>query len=93
MKVDVTDSELGYVVTDVFDGVIDTIIKKNADYGDAWQKWGIFTPLVRINDKIMRVQTLSSGQQALIAEEKIEDTLVDIIAYCLLALLWLKHNK
>lgn len=65
---------------------------KNHDYGDAWQRYGIFTPLIRINDKILRIKTLVGGIQALIADEKIEDTLRDIIGYALLALLWLEEN-
>jgi len=87
----VTENNLTKIVKEksniVFERIIETILKKNADYGDAWQKYGIFTPLIRINDKILRVKTLSDGHDALVAEENIDDTLVDIIAYALLALL------
>jgi hypothetical protein len=72
--------------------VIELVIRKNHDYGGAWSRYGIFTPLIRINDKILRVKTLSSGEQALVADEKIEDTLKDIIGYALLALLYLEKN-
>jgi hypothetical protein len=90
----VVESKITPVVIDeLVDAIAITIINKNTDYGDAWQRWGIFTPLVRINDKIMRVQTLASGQRALVADEKIEDTLQDIVAYGLLALAWLNRNK
>lgn len=71
----------------IFEAIVDLVILKNHDYGDAWQRYGIYTPLIRINDKILRIATLSSGQQALVADEKIEDTLKDIIGYALLALL------
>ena len=73
--------------------IINTIMRKNADYGDAWQRYGIFTPLIRINDKILRVQTLSDGRKALVADEAIEDTLEDIVAYGLLALLKINAEK
>ena len=69
------------------------VVAKNHDYGSAWERYGIFTPLIRINDKILRVKTLSGGEQALVADEKIEDTLKDIIGYATLALLWLKENN
>jgi len=74
------------------DEVINVLLAKNADYGDAWQRYGIFTPLIRINDKILRVKTLSGGQQALVAGENIVDTITDIVGYGLLALLKMKNN-
>ena len=77
---------------DIAEEISKLVADKNHDYGDAWQRYGIFTPLIRINDKILRVKTLSSGEQALVADEKIEDTLRDIIGYAALALLWLKEN-
>jgi len=77
---------------DIAEEISKLVADKNHDYGDAWQRYGIFTPLIRINDKILRVKTLSSGEQALVADEKIEDTLKDIIGYAALALLWLKEN-
>jgi hypothetical protein len=72
--------------------IIKVLLAKNADYGDAWQRYGIFTPLIRINDKILRVKTLSGGQQAMVAGENIIDTITDIVGYGLLALLKLKQN-
>lgn len=75
------------------DGIIDMVMNKNHDYGDAWQRYGIFTPLIRLNDKLLRVENLSDGKPALVAEEYIGDTLRDIIGYCSLALLWLDDKK
>jgi len=72
--------------------IIDLVVAKNHDYGDAWQRYGIFTPLIRINDKILRVQTLSTGEQALVADENIADTLKDIVGYGMLALEFLRVN-
>ncbi len=73
--------------------IANLVERKNHDYGDAWQTYGIFTPLIRINDKILRVQTLTSGAQALVSDENIEDTLKDIVGYAMLALMWLQDNK
>jgi malate/lactate dehydrogenase len=72
--------------------IIKVLLAKNSDYGDAWQRFGIFTPLIRINDKILRVQTLSDGRTALVADETIIDTLTDIVGYGLLALLKLRQD-
>lgn len=77
----------------IVEPIIDTIIKKNADYGDAWQKYGIFTPLIRLNDKLLRVKTLSGGQKAMVFGESIKDTLLDIVAYGLLALLRMRFEE
>jgi hypothetical protein len=71
----------------IAEDIIDVVMKKNHDYGDAWQRYGIFTPLIRINDKLLRIKTLSLGEKALVADESILDTIKDIVAYGLLALL------
>ena len=89
MTDDITTSANLQLVGDRIAGMIED---KNKDYGDAWQRYGVFTPLIRINDKILRIETLSSGQQAMIADESIEDNLRDIVAYGLLALLYLNEN-
>lgn len=78
---------------DMVEDISDMVVSKNHDYGDAWQEYGIFTPLIRINDKILRVKTLSTGEHALVADEKIEDTLRDIIGYAALALMKLESDK
>lgn len=75
------------------DEISKLLIAKNHDYGNAWQRYGVFTPLIRINDKLLRVQTLVGGREALIADEKIEDTLKDIIGYATLCLMWLEHQE
>lgn len=86
-KVDVTKQAL----MDKFEAIADLIIKKNADYGDAWQRYGVFTPLIRINDKLLRIRTLADGRKAMVADEGMKDTITDIVAYgilCLLRLDW-----
>lgn len=76
-------------MTDLLERMIDTILRKNADYGNAWQRFGLFTPLVRLNDKLLRVINLADGKPALVADERIQDTLMDIAGYAVLALVWL----
>jgi hypothetical protein len=77
----------------ICDSIIKTVVKKNADYGDAWQRYGMFTGLIRENDKLLRVETLADGRQALVADEKVGDTLVDIVGYGLLLKLWLDSQE
>lgn len=72
--------------------VIDTVLKKNADYGDAWQRDGIPGAMSRLKDKLCRIEILSDGREALVAGEKLEDSLVDAIGYSLLGLLYLEEH-
>jgi len=80
-------------LVDLIKEITDLVYDKNQDYGDAWQRYGIFTPLIRINDKILRIEKLSDGRHALINNENIEDTLKDIVGYAVLALMWLHNIK
>jgi hypothetical protein len=73
--------------------IIEVIVKKNHDYGNAWQKYGIFTPLIRLNDKLLRVKTLVGGIKAMVADESVKDTMRDIVAYGLLALLRIEWEE
>jgi len=86
--VKVTRNKLVVIAADV----VDIILRKNEDYQDAWQRQGIQGTLVRIADKLCRIETLTDGRQALVAEEKLEQTLLDNIGYSFLALLWLKEK-
>lgn len=73
--------------------VVELLIAKNTDYGDAWQKHGLIGVLVRLSDKALRLQNLSNGLEVLVADESIRDTLQDMLGYAILGLLWEKKNK
>ena len=72
--------------------VVDTIMKKNAEYGDAWQKFAIFIPLIRIREKIVRLEHLIDRRTVLVYDKDVDEELSDIIAYALLAKLWMSEN-
>lgn len=59
--------------------------RKNADYGNAFEKYGTIGVLVRIGDKIMRAQSITSRSVVLVSDEKLRDTLVDLQNYATLA--------
>lgn len=71
----------------VFEKVKKILLKKNHDYGDAWQRHGAVGVMVRLSDKSLRLESLSS-KEALVLDENISDTLFDIIGYSVLGLLW-----
>lgn len=74
-------------------GVIELVLAKNQDYGDAWQRHGLAGLLVRLSDKALRVDKLWGGQQALVVNEGVEDTLKDMVGYALLGLIYVNQLK
>lgn len=66
--------------------IIQLLLRKNTDYGNAWEKHGVAGVLVRISDKALRLKNLE-GKEALVVDEGIRDTLRDIAGYALLGLL------
>ena len=63
--------------------------KKNADYGDAFAKYGVIGVLMRIEDKIQRALSISKSQIQLVQDERLEDTLLDLHNYAAMALMLL----
>ena len=67
--------------------------KKNADYGDAFAKYGLIGVLVRIEDKIQRAVTISKNKVTLVDDETLKDTLLDLHNYAAMALILAEENK
>jgi hypothetical protein len=61
--------------------------KKNADYGDAFAKFGIIGVLMRIEDKIQRALSISKSGVTLVDDEGLKDTLLDLHNYAAMALM------
>ena len=66
---------------------LDLFIKKNADYGDAFAKYGVIGVLMRIEDKLQRSMSITKNGVNLIKDEGIRDTLIDLHNYAAMALL------
>jgi len=66
--------------------------KKNADYGDAFAKFGVIGVLMRIEDKIQRSLSISKNGIILVDDEKIRDTLIDLHNYAAMAIMLLDEN-
>jgi hypothetical protein len=62
-------------------------IKKNADYGDAFAKYGVIGVLMRIEDKLQRSMSITKNGVNLINDEGIRDTLLDLHNYAAMALM------
>lgn len=75
---------------ELLDNLHELYINKNHDYGDSvhdtYIKYGLTSFLVRLEDKLNRARTLSN-KEALINDEKINDTLLDMANYAILAIM------
>lgn len=71
--------------------------RKNSDYGnsvhDTYVKYGPTSYLVRMEDKINRVRTLTSDKEQMIKDEKVRDTLIDLANYAILMLIDLESDR
>ena len=66
---------------------LELFIKKNADYGDAFAKFGLIGVLMRIEDKIQRALSITKNGINLVDDESIKDTLLDLHNYAAMGLM------
>ena len=66
---------------------LELFTKKNADYGDAFAKYGTIGVLMRIEDKIQRSISITKNNVTLVNDERIRDTLIDLHNYAAMALM------
>lgn len=71
--------------------MLDTFIKKNADYGDSttstFNEFGLTSYAIRLSDKLNRIKTYCKNRELNIKDENVVDTLLDMANYCLLAII------
>jgi len=89
LKVSVTHANLMWIC----EKVVDLVLRKNVDYADAWQRQGMAGIAIRLSDKLCRLEHWSGREVLLIDDETIQDTLMDIIGYALLGLLYLEAQR
>jgi hypothetical protein len=63
--------------------------KKNADYGDAFARYGPIGVLMRIEDKLQRAMSITKNGVNLVNDEGIRDTLLDLHNYAAMAIMLL----
>lgn len=66
--------------------------KKNQDYGDAFASYGPIGVLVRMGDKIRRLQSVTKSSLTLVECESIRDTLIDLHNYSAMAIMLLDET-
>lgn len=75
-----------------------TYRKKNADYGNAFEKSmdedGLLVAKIRIGDKIRRINSLiKNGGEGQVKDERLEDTYLDLANYCVMTVLWIRKQQ
>lgn len=74
----------------IAEGIVDTLVRKNADYGDSFYEVyklrGDVSSAIRLTDKVGRLNTLTSGNVAQVKDESIEDIYLDTAGYSILSL-------
>ena len=72
---------------------LELFTKKNADYGDAFAKYGIIGVLMRIEDKLQRSISISNKGVNLVEDECIRDTLIDLHNYAAMGMMLLDEDN
>lgn len=72
-----------------------TLVKKNHDYGDSFaetmDKYGVTALLMRLNDKMNRLEKLGTDEPD-VNDESFQDTLLDLAGYALLGLQYMNRD-
>ena len=76
--------------------LIGTYNSKNHDYGDSFartfNKYGLTASLIRLEDKLSRLETLSK-KKSRVDDESIEDTLLDLANYAIMTVIELRGQQ
>ncbi len=67
--------------------------KKNQDYGDAFAVHGPVGVLIRMGDKISRLQAVTNKGISLVNDECLRDTLIDLHNYSAMAIMLLDKKE
>lgn len=81
---------------EVVKGMISTYIRKNHDYGNSFEvsmnEEGLAAARIRLGDKWLRFKQLSKGKEALVKDESIRDTLLDMANYAIMTVMWMDNQ-
>lgn len=79
------------------DNLANVLQSKNQAYGDSFtksvDKYGLSVIGVRLSDKYNRIEHLITNNELKENDESLEDTLLDMAGYSILALKYLKEHK
>lgn len=80
---------------DITTNMAKTHAAKNHDYGNSFEqsldKFGLLAAVVRMGDKMNRIESLSK-KEAEVKDESIKDTLLDLANYAIMTVMWLNRK-
>lgn len=80
---------------DITTNMAKTYAAKNHDYGNSFEqscnKFGIIAAIVRMGDKMNRLESLAV-KRAEVKDESIKDTLLDLANYAIMTVMWLRNS-
>lgn len=80
---------------DITANMTKTYAAKNHDYGNSFEqsldKFGLVASIVRMGDKMNRIESLSK-KEAEVKDESIKDTLLDLANYAIMTVMWLNRS-
>lgn len=89
-----TDTELHKELLDYLHSLY---ISKNSDYGssihDTFVKYGMTAYMIRLEDKLNRARTIIQKGKEEVLDERLEDSLLDLANYAILAVMELRHKE
>ena len=81
----------------ITENMLKTFVAKNSDYGNSFEQscdiFGTVAAIVRMNDKMNRINHLYNNTNIAKVDEKLEDTLLDLANYCILTVMYLNSNN
>lgn len=81
---------------EIVKGMISTYVRKNHDYGNSFEvsmnEEGLAAVRIRLGDKWLRFKQLSKGEKALVKDESIRDTLLDMANYAIMTVMWIDNQ-
>lgn len=80
----------------ITNSMLNTYIAKNHDYGNSFDqsldKFGLVAAVVRIGDKMNRIESLIT-KEAKVKDESIKDTLLDMANYAIMTTMWMDKKS
>lgn len=90
------DSSVDSSFMDITTNMAKVYAAKNHDYGNSFDcslnKFGLIAGLVRMGDKMNRLESLIN-KKAMVKDESIRDTLLDLASYCIMTVMWLNKKE
>lgn len=82
--------------TEITSNMAKTYAAKNHDYGNSFDKsldkFGIVASIVRMGDKMNRIESLTN-KEAKVNDESVKDTLLDLANYAIMTVMWLDKTR